>query len=802
MKKPYLNIFLSILILAALLAAIVSAGDYPAHEQNNQPDKNAASMRLTSADHHGGNSCRVCHDYGGDRHDLRSKQNNQQDMSAASVSLASIEYHHVDSCVVCHDMSGDSPNLHLVFEVINTPNSGLKDVIFTAYEGTNSYADGDTTYNGVCEVCHTETRHHQNDGNNPDPDSHYANTSCRECHAHEDEFSHGGGSGSGCEDCHGHDPGYEYEPGKFSEGAGTVQSHSTHTENDSDDLKGPNIACGDCHDIENYPYFKSGTGNPPYDLSGTDACDNCHSAGGSINGINDATVGAKENWNNGIYETEGATLKSGKDKWCAGCHDDEPANSQFDGTGVPAPNIAGRFISVDDGAWTSPVDIVAENTTMLNADILIDGNINTGISAGPGGTTVVFDLGGSVDVTHIRLYTANNSGNRGPTVRWGVYGSNDLVNWTPILLGDGVIFARPAWLTGGEAGWNESRLDMFIPVQYIKLEKRSPWPTGATTQLEFEYKADLQYGYYETGHKIECDNCHNIGSAHFDGISQTYNASLNNYQAGYRLRNVEVGEETVSPMEIPRVGNNWGEYPKTSNDFALCFDCHDKYNLLGDAYGTDDFFKDPLQTNFRNENHVDANGNVTNEHLRHLKGRGHMGNAMDWDSDWNGIGDSPQSCTACHNVHGSPTLAMTRHGELVSTPGTMDKVPLFNVRHINTNGTLDYELSNVLETIGAQTQFYAPGPGTQGKNNMCNMCHNDLIIYYRTPVSKLQYHDDDWREEWMGEGTPEGSDITTGEVQDAIHHWLEELPVRGYTLSTMDLQEVISLWLSEEQNPR
>ena len=55
----------------------------------------------------------------------------------------------------------------------------------------------------------------------------------------------------------------------------------------------------------------------------------------------------------------------------------------------------------------------------------------------------------------------------------------------------------------------------------------------------------------------------------------------------------------------------------------------------------------------------------------------------------------------------------------------------------------------------------------------------------------------DWRDEWMGEDTPEGSTVTTGELQDAIHHWLEDLPVRGYTLLTIDLQEVISAWLSE-----
>ena len=650
------------------------------------------------------------------------------------------EYHHVDGCTVCHIMIGETPNLYLIREVITTPNSGDKNVKFLYRTGPNSFADGDTTYDGVCEVCHTDTNHHRNDGTNPDPD-HYAGTDCIECHAHFNEFSHGGP----CELCHGHDPGYEYEPGKFSEGAGTVQSHSTHTENDSDDLKGPNIACGDCHDIENYPYFKSGTGNPPYDLSGTDACDNCHSAGGSINGINDAAVGAKENWDNGIYESEGATLQSGKDKWCAGCHDDEPAIVV-----VPAPNIVGQSVLAGDGNWQTPGTIVEDNgivggnTTMPDAEILIDGNLSTGISAGKIGNVVVFDLGESVDVSHIRLHTVNNTETVfPPTVHWLVYGSNDLEGeWTRVLLGQSVMFAKPSWLTGVEDGWDESRLDKIIPVRYIKLEKRNIWPCGVNTQREFQYKVDLQYGYYETGHKIECDNCHDISSAHFDGISQTYNANLNNYQAGYRLRNVTVNGESVYPMEIPRLGLDRRFY-ETNNDFALCFDCHNKSKLFGYGEGTGEFLIDPLETNFYNKDYLYAGGSPVNQHRVHIQGLGWCGNISTWDSDWNSTADdwamsydSRMSCTACHNVHGSPSLAMTRHGELISTPGTMDKVPLLNVKYINADGTLDSGngSSNILETFGVQTQFYMPGRGNPGKNNMCQMCHNELLIYYREPV--------------------------------------------------------------------
>ena len=121
-------------------------------------------------------------------------------------------------------------------------------VKFFDQTGVNSFADGDTTYNGVCEVCHTLTTYHRN--NAWGDDTHYVANNCISCHRHTDGFAHGGGEGAGCEDCHGKDA--------DNGGAGTTQSHSTHMENDADDLKGPHITCGDCHDTDNYPKFKDG----------------------------------------------------------------------------------------------------------------------------------------------------------------------------------------------------------------------------------------------------------------------------------------------------------------------------------------------------------------------------------------------------------------------------------------------------------------------------------------------------------------------------------------------------------------
>jgi hypothetical protein len=224
---------------------------------------------------------------------------------------------------------------NLIKDEIETPNSGTKTVKFFNNTGTNSFADGNSTRDGVCEVCHTQTDHFRNDGNAPDQLHDNlggkAGTDCIDCHTHPDGFGHGGGSAV-CEECHGHDPGY----GGVTGGKGTYVSHSTHTENDADDLKGPNVACSTCHDTDNFPNFADGATT----LAATTVCDTCHSPGGTYDGLDDPVVGAKTNWRTSIYDHSGGndnTLQAGMEKWCATCHDEEPALIN----GVYAPNVIG-----------------------------------------------------------------------------------------------------------------------------------------------------------------------------------------------------------------------------------------------------------------------------------------------------------------------------------------------------------------------------------------------------------------------------------------------------------------------------
>lgn len=528
-----------------------------------------------------------------------------------------------------------------------------------------------------------------------------------------------------CISCHGHDAGTKYDVDmnlpyqagySTSQGVGSFQSHSTHTEQDADDARGPGLYCSSCHDLENMPSLISGEdtdGDGFVRVEETTVCDSCHSSAGSYDGVNDSVIGAKANWKDGVYSVENV-LQPGKESWCLGCHDESGANI----AAITAPNIAGKSVS---SPWQSALTYWGIEGENLN-----DNNIQTG-NIEPVASELVFDLGQQMDVTHIRLYTVGNI-----TSRWEVLGSADQEIWSKILYGRTVKFADVSWEIGQQDGWNEHRLDRFDAIRYIKLVKLEPTdalPSGSIT--EFQVKADLQYGYYVNGHKVSCDYCHDTTSKHIDGISRTYTSDQNNYNVGYRLANVTVGSEVVSAMEIPRVGNNDKENPRNSNDFALCFNCHDKAALLGDPEGTDEFFKNPPVTNFKNDEVDATKGYVVNEHLRHLQGRGRNGNSSDWDSDWDGTADSPQSCTACHNVHGSPNPAMTRHGELVSTPGTSDRVPMMNLQYLNADGIVDPDLQNAADSVGGQTQFFSGGPGSVEKNHACKMCHGDRGTYYR-----------------------------------------------------------------------
>lgn len=443
-----------------------------------------------------------------------------------------------------------------------------------------------------------------------------------------------------------------------------------------------------------------------------DRCGDCHSAGGQYNGV--AT--AIDNWyspvadQSAVYDVDGK-LRPGKEALCLGCHDDGQAFAPDfpDPVSLTAPNVSGMILADGDVPFT------VDPAYTQNGSYLNDGNPNTGTSSG----CIVLDLGEARKLSHISM-TIQGTG------KWKIWGGNDLTDvtnpndaWgTRIIFGNSVIWGDPVWELGA-SGTHTIQVDKFTPVRYIKIKKFSPWPIPANGIREIACKSDLTFGYASTGHKISCTNCHDMRKTHIDGDQRTYTAHAYNpsdpanYENGYRLTSVNVNGHQVRPMDIPRLDFPWDF--RTSNDFALCFSCHSRDNLLGTV------------TNFWNSNRIAPND--PNLHSVHLGAMGQY-SAPSADTDWDRVLDSRMSCTNCHNVHGSPAPAMTRHGELISTVGTLDKAPGMNLFYRDASGKRTLDL---LSSIGGWTQFYAPGPGRTTKNGICSMCHNDGTVYNRTP---------------------------------------------------------------------
>ncbi|MDA3937043.1 MAG: Ig-like domain-containing protein [Actinomycetota bacterium] len=216
------------------------------------------------------------------------------------------------------------------------------------------------------------------------------------------------------------------------------------------------------------------------------------------------------------------------------------------------------------------------------------------------------------------------------------------------------------------------------------------------------------YGYYVTGHgrgsgpypasqnppaDIGCDACHDFASAHIDSEARTYSSASDNYQDGYRLKDVGGG----LPLEVPRT-----VWAAPASDFALCVTCHDSSSYL---------ITSTAGTNF-------VVGSA-NSHYTHTRSNGAWPGR--WDSDWDGTGDSAGNCPACHNVHGSPSPAMMRHGELGG------RVPGLAFRYGPTSPDPYPKGPN---GTGGLLDLPAGG-GSVASNGVCGMCHGQSGSYSR-----------------------------------------------------------------------
>ncbi|MDQ1338335.1 MAG: hypothetical protein QG617_1302 [Campylobacterota bacterium] len=557
-------------------------------------------------------------------------------------------FHHVENCSVCHDVSklyslSTTPageNLRGIHKTIQTPNSGFKQVVFQDRSHTDGdvadFADGDALFNGICEVCHTLNNHHRNDGS--DNTAHFDGQRCTACHLHDNEFA----------------PPVE-------------QAHRTHLDYRG---KGPLIQdCAICHTPPtetnpNYQFSNTATQSPIFrdgnTLATTTACDNCHSPWGVYPGgdettaLMEPTLGAKANFRTGIYESDGYTLKAGKEKWCVTCHDDRPSTSKYDSD--PNPSVA---------PVTQVLDHYDTNIFTKNADAWQDVNWV--------GTVPYWKSDWDVGDWATYNLTVTADGVYAISMKW--YASTSLTTCTTAgkellveVTSDGSLGTAGAsydsvrWLqpSGSVDYLHIADLNISAGNTQIKVSKDLAGcamgagdikvePTGGSgASVVFAPMVagdDKTWGFYATGHGVggvQCTECHDPRKRHID-----YNQRTHDMNASYV------------------VNNPWGDsYRLQTKDpisgESLCARCHD-YRMIWDKGNRAN------QTNFKSTQWYNYHGFYLSFYRTDKGG----------DSDFDGIIDTNPRCTNCHNVHGSTKPHMFRDGNLASTPYQTDLKPMF-----------------------------------------------------------------------------------------------------------------------------
>jgi len=547
-------------------------------------------------------------------------------------------YHHVDDCFVCHyagqEYSGciTSPNLVLIRNLIDTPCGDLAETVF------GPFVVNVPPYNGVCQVCHEtsgdcSTNYYRNDGSGVHPEykpGSMGPTDCHVCHLHAPyEFGHEGSIGTGCDACHGQEG-----------GAGTAKSHGTHTK--MGEGKGPGVGCGDCHDTNNFPNFADGEAS----LAATTSCDNCHSPGGAFDGTNMA----KANWEDGIYGEGGTALQSDKEQWCAGCHDDDPAYSAGEEIEIIVDNIEADFV----GAWSTSTG----DTQKYGDDLRFH-------EAGTGSDTATW----TPNIPRAGTYNVyawwSADSNRATNAKYTVYydAGSDVVEVNQKTQGGQWNSLGAYSFTAGTSGSVvlSDDADGLVIADAVRFYNGTYAPNviGDNTT----------YGFYLTGHKMNCLSCHDAGKSHIDGEHRTFNIendgdydnqTSNSYDDSYRLKDGSIN------LPRPWRPNDTADLA----DYALCFDCHNPEEVLGVDQDEDDV----SHTNFWGI-YSTPFGNAHTVHAW-------KSNTLRADADWDMLPDSRMHCMSCHNVHGSSTPAMIRDGRLISSYGTTDKIPALNFTYL------------------------------------------------------------------------------------------------------------------------
>lgn len=550
----------------------------------------------------------------------------------------------VMQCTDCHEPHAywngtfePGRNGYMIRSSINTPNSGARTVVFSALSGPGSPGTNTPPYEAICEVCHTFTSYHANNGGA----AHHDGERCTNCHTHSDGFG-----GIVCGTCHGSPPnsydslvGRAANPGPAPTGATTPGKHLFHA---LSTLGGAGYGCYVCH--------RAGM---DYGIAEDDKIDVSFDIAGYTSGSFD-----------GFAPISGYTFSAGNTTGGSlGCSNTY-CHGNFDGG-----------ITTNTPVWDDASTGDCGTCHGTAPPTLADHSVHLTAAWGPRAACDDCHQAGSNEGRHadhvdglVRFKDGQDLANT--TVCDGCHGTTAA--------------AKPAWgdLTlRGVTSWCESCHDGSSTVN------TQAGTSGVDVSAPDIVGDGLTYGYDVTGHGkvsigLYCAICHLADSGHIDGTSPSYSAASNNFKSGYRLE-----RNNTTP--------NVGDYSSTKVE--LCYFCHIESRVLGmPAEGRPSALhvhsvvvSDQWYTNFRNTSTTEGlfAGNwdaygvsgythdvPTNIHWNHMDDYGSsrrvdqvLGGSMIYDSDGDGTADSNITCETCHDPHGTSSQPMTHDDFSLST---------------------------------------------------------------------------------------------------------------------------------------
>jgi hypothetical protein len=609
--------------------------------------------------------------------------------------------------------------------------TGTRTVKFFNNEGANSFADGDLTLEGICEACHQQTNHFRNydpvlegDIGYDDYDRLHSNmdypagTNCTICHKHENGFM---GMGSG--------------------------AHETHMSEDY----GPKMTCtvGDlgCHGSNNPASGPVVLFSDNENFDDTTACDACHSPGGSYNGVTSTgeSIGAKDNWDTGVYT--GGILTTGKEKWCAGCHDEVP--SVIDS--VSAPNVIGDesaatrygtgygfyktghgLPSVELSPATGYGGAGAGCLDCHDATVAhIDGDARTYQAEG---TYLTDDPASANYQDGYRLIDVDTGGANGTYPMHMPRTGN--VYFTGY--GPGVPGVREDWEfalcfechdrdgllgTVGDPGTRTNFIDKQTAREGFDTGAFDTyWSTGgddvwAITSSEY-YSL-----IYSAGSPSIADNQSSYLEMTLNVIQDgtiTFWFKVSSESDDYLRFKIDTVEQGSWSGTVDWIDWTKVSFPVTAGSRTFRWEYTKGASGSG---GSDAVWIDEI--GFPN----DIGGSRYNAHDLHTDGRnGPLApETPQYDSDFDGTGDSRISCPSCHNVHGSPSPVMFRYGDLAAATSPVASIePFLDLQYVGESCVSTSAPMLEDSTGGAGTRSYSSGAGTIARNGVCAMCHNEF----------------------------------------------------------------------------